>query len=159
MRFHLIDRIEAIEPGVSVRARKVTSYSEDYWEEVDGELRMPPPFVLEAFCQAGTWLILITSERRKRAALLQVGSVTWHRDVRPGEVLVMEGEMPSFGGETAVLSGTVKVDGETVLECEDVMCALIDADDLADSETTKMLGEMMWPPGSETGSESGGNPS
>jgi len=143
VRFHLIDRVDAWEPAKSVRARKVTSYSEDYWEEVDGELRMPPPFVLEAFCQAGTWLIMITTERRKRAALLQVGSVTWHRDIRPGDVLVMEGETSSFGEETAVLSGRVTVDGETVLECEDVMCALIDAEDLADLDTTERLQKML----------------
>jgi 3-hydroxyacyl-[acyl-carrier-protein] dehydratase len=143
VRFHLIDRIDALEPMKSVRARKVTSYSEDYWEEADGGLRMPPPFVLEAFCQAGTWLIMISTDRRKRAALLQVGSVTWHRDVRPGEVLVMEGETSSFGEETAVLSGTVTVDGERVLECEDVMCALIDASDLADLEDTERLQHML----------------
>jgi 3-hydroxyacyl-[acyl-carrier-protein] dehydratase len=145
MRFHLIDRVEALEPGSSVRARKVTSFSEEYWEEVDGHLRMPPPFVLEAFCQAGTWLIMITTERRKRAALLQVGSVTWHREVRPGDVLTMEGDISSFGEETAVLSGTVKVDGETVLETEDVMCALIDASDLADLEDTERLQKMLAP--------------
>jgi 3-hydroxyacyl-[acyl-carrier-protein] dehydratase len=143
VRFHLIDRVEEWEPAKSVRARKVTSYSEDYWEEVDGELRMPPPFVLEAFCQAGTWLIMITTDRRKRAALLQVGSVTWHRDIRPGDVLVMEGETSSFGDETAVLGGRVTVDGETVLECEDVMCALIDSEDLADLDTTERLQKML----------------
>jgi len=145
MRFHLIDRVEEIEPGASIRARKVTSFSEEYWEEVDGELRMPPPFVLEAFCQAGTWLILITSELRKRAALLQVGSVTWHRDVRPGEVLVMKGTMSSFGEESAVLSGAVTAEGELVMECEDVMCALIDASDLADLEDTARLMKMLSP--------------
>jgi 3-hydroxyacyl-[acyl-carrier-protein] dehydratase len=149
MRFHLIDRVEECEPGKSVRARKVTSFSEEYWEEVDGELRMPPPFVLEAFCQAGTWLIMITTDRRKRAALLQVGSVTWGRDIRPGEVLVMEGQMSSFGEETAVLSGTVKVDGETVLECEDVMCALIDGSDLADLDDTERLQKMLVPEAAE----------
>ena len=149
MRFHLIDRVEECDPGKSVRARKVTSFSEEYWEEQDGELRMPPPFVLEAFCQAGTWLIMITTDRRKRAALLQVGSVTWGRDIRPGEVLVMEGTMSSFGEETAVLSGTVKVDGETVLECEDVMCALIDGSDLADLEDTERLQKMLVPEGEE----------
>jgi 3-hydroxyacyl-[acyl-carrier-protein] dehydratase len=149
MRFHLIDRVEACEAGVSIRARKVTSYSEEYWEEEDGELRMPPPFVLEAFCQAGTWLIMITTERRKRAALLQVGSVTWHRDVRPGEVLVMEGAMSSFGEETAVLSGTVTIDGDTVLECEDVMCALIDGSDLADLEDTERLQKLLAPEAAE----------
>ena len=146
MRFHLIDRVEELEPKSFVRARKVTSFSEEYWEEADGGLRMPPPFVLEAFCQAGTWLIMISTDRAKRAALLQVGSVDWHRDVRPGDVLTMEGRIASFGDETAVLGGTVTVDGETVLECEDVMCALIDADDLADAETTKMLQDMMWRP-------------
>jgi 3-hydroxyacyl-[acyl-carrier-protein] dehydratase len=143
VRFHLIDRVEEWEAAKSVRARKVTSWSEEYWEEVDGEPRMPPPFVLEAFCQAGTWLIMLTTERRKRAALLQVGSVTWHREVRPGDVLVMEGQIASFGDETAVLGGTVTVDGETVLECEDVMCALIDASDLADLDDTERLQKML----------------
>jgi 3-hydroxyacyl-[acyl-carrier-protein] dehydratase len=145
VRFHLIDRVEEIEPGATIRARKVTSFSEEYWEEAAGELRMPPPFVLEAFCQAGTWLIMISTERRKRAALLQVGSVTWHRDVRPGDVLVMEGTMTSFGEETAVFSGSVTVDGEMVLDCEDVMCALIDAGDLADLEDTGLLQKVLAP--------------
>jgi 3-hydroxyacyl-[acyl-carrier-protein] dehydratase len=143
VRFHLIDRVDSWEPKKSVRARKLTSRSEDYWEEVGGELRMPPPFVLEAFCQAGTWLIMISTERRKRAALLQVGSVTWHREIRPGDVLVMEGETSSFGDQTAVLSGRVTVDGETVLECDDVMCALIDAGDLADLDDTERLQKML----------------
>jgi 3-hydroxyacyl-[acyl-carrier-protein] dehydratase len=144
VRFHLIDRIDAYEPRVSVTARKVTSYSEEYWErDPDGELRMPPPFVLEAFCQAGTWLIMISTERAKRAALLQVGSVIWHRDVRPGEVLVLDGRIASFGEESAVLGGTVSVDGEIVLECEDVMCALIEAADLADLDDTLRLQRML----------------
>jgi 3-hydroxyacyl-[acyl-carrier-protein] dehydratase len=144
VRFHLIDRIDAYEPRESVTARKVTSYSEEYWEDgPDGEPRMPPPFVLEAFCQAGTWLIMISTERAKRAALLQVGSVAWHRDVRPGDVLVLDGRIASFGDESAVLGGTVSVDGETVLECEDVMCALIDAGDLADLDDTLRLQRML----------------
>ena len=143
MRFHLIDRIDEWEPSKSVLARKVTSFSEEDWEEVDGELRMPPPFVLEALCQAGTWLIMITTDRRKRAALLQVGSVTWHGEVRPGDVLILEGACDSFGEDTAVVSGRVTVDGETVLEASDVMCALIDADTLADLDDTERLQKML----------------
>ena len=143
MRFHLIDRIDEWEPSKSVLARKVTSFSEEYWEEVDGELRMPPPFVLEALCQAGTWLIMITTDRRKRAALLSVGSVTWHANVRPGDVLILEGACDSFGEDTAVVSGRVTVDGDTILEATDVMCALIDADTLADLEDTERLQKML----------------
>ncbi len=144
VRFHLIDRIDAYEPRESVRGRKVTSFSEEYWEEgLDGQPRMPPPFVLEAFCQAGTWLIMISTDRAKRAALLQVGSVAWHGDVRPGDVLVLDGKVTAFGQDTAVLAGTVSVDGATVLECEDVMCALIDASDLAELDDTLRLQRML----------------
>ena len=150
MRFHLIDRIESFEAESSVRARKVTSFSEEYWEERDGVLQMPPPFVLEALCQAATWLIIISTEYRKRAALLQVGSVDWHAPVRPGEVLRMEGEVDSFGEEAAVVSGRVTVDGTTVLEAKDVMCALIDADTLAGLDDTRRLREMLAREGSET---------
>jgi 3-hydroxyacyl-[acyl-carrier-protein] dehydratase len=144
MRFHLIDRVDAYEQSTSVRARKVTSLSEDYWEEDDeGKLAMPPPFVLEALCQAATWLIMITTERAKRAALLSFGSVDWHADVRPGDVLEMVGEVGSFGAETAVVSGYVSVEGRKVLEAQDIMCALIDADTLADLDDTKRLQDML----------------
>ena len=128
MRFHLIDRIDEFEAGRSVRARKLTSHSEEYWEQDGEELAMPAPFVLEALCQAATWLIMITTERRKRAALLSIGAVDWLRPVRPGEVLVMSGEIDSFGDETAVVSGRVTVADEVVLEAREIMCALIDAD-------------------------------
>jgi 3-hydroxyacyl-[acyl-carrier-protein] dehydratase len=143
VRFHLIDRVDSFEQSKSVRARKVTSLSEDYWEQDDGRLAMPPPFVLEALCQAATWLIMISTERAKRAALLSIGSVDWHEHVRPGEILEMVGEIGSFGSETAVVSGHVSVAGRTVLEAQDIMCALIDADTLADLDDTKRLQDML----------------
>jgi 3-hydroxyacyl-[acyl-carrier-protein] dehydratase len=143
VRFHLIDRVDSFEPSKTIHARKLTSRSEEYWEESDGELVMPRPFVLEALCQAGTWLIMISTERRKRAALLSVGSVDWHADVRPGDVLELIGEVSSFGEETAVISGVVNVDGQVVLAAQDIMCALIDADQLADLDDTKRLQEML----------------
>jgi 3-hydroxyacyl-[acyl-carrier-protein] dehydratase len=144
VRFHLIDRVDSFEPSKSVTARKVTSLSEDYWEsDEDGQLVMPPPFVLEALCQAATWLIMISTERAKRAALLSIGSVQWQADVRPGEILELTGEIASFGSETAVVSGHVSVEGRTVLQAQEIMCALIDADTLADLEDTRRLQEML----------------
>jgi 3-hydroxyacyl-[acyl-carrier-protein] dehydratase len=144
VRFHLIDRVDSYEPSKSVRARKLTSLSEDFWEEDDGGgLAMPPPFVLEALCQAATWLIMISTERAKRAALLSIGSVDWYGAVRPGDVLEMVGDVGSFGAETAVVSGHVSVEGQTVLEAQDVMCALIDADTLADLDDTRRLQELL----------------
>jgi 3-hydroxyacyl-[acyl-carrier-protein] dehydratase len=104
---------------------------------------MPAPLALEALCQAGTWLIMISTERRKRAALLSVGSVTFRGDVRPGDVLELEGTVDSMTDEMAVISGRAVVDGSPVMEAVDIMCALIDAADLADLEETKRMQHML----------------
>jgi 3-hydroxyacyl-[acyl-carrier-protein] dehydratase len=139
MRFHLIDRVDSYEPSRSVRARKLTSHSEDYWETTADGLVMPPPFLLEALCQAGTWLVMLSTDLRKRAALLSVGSVSFLGDVRPGDVLEMEGSVDSMSDEVAVVSGRVLVSGQPVLEANEIMCVLIDANDLEDVEDTRRM--------------------
>ena len=143
MRFHLIDRVDAWEAGKSISARKLTSHSEEFWEHTGGAPRMPPPFLLEALCQAGTWLIMITTERRQRAALLSVGRVEWHGPVHPGDVLEMTCAVDSWGSDTAVISGRVTVDGRTVLEASEIMCALLDAETLADLGDTQRLQQVL----------------
>jgi 3-hydroxyacyl-[acyl-carrier-protein] dehydratase len=142
MRFHLIDRIDAYEPSRSVRARKLTSRAEPYWR--GGEPTMPEPLVLEALCQAGTWLVLISTERRLRAALLSVGTVEFRGPVVPGDVLTLEAEVDTMTDEAALVSGRVSVDGRVVLEARDVMCALIDAAELEDlDETARMQARLL----------------
>jgi 3-hydroxyacyl-[acyl-carrier-protein] dehydratase len=143
MRFHLIDKVDSWEPAKSVRGRKLTSISEDYWEDSDDGPVMPPPLALEALCQAGTWLVMITTDRRKRAALLSIGSVDFLGAIRPGDVLMLEGNVDSMSDEVAVVSGTVTVDGTPVLVAKDIMCALIDADQLADLDDTERLQKML----------------
>jgi 3-hydroxyacyl-[acyl-carrier-protein] dehydratase len=147
MRFHLIDRVDAYEPGAWVRGRKLTSRTEEYWEDSgDGEV-MPTTLVLEALCQAGTWLIITTTDRRKRAALLSVGSVTFNGDIRPGDVIELEGKVESMNDEMAVLSGSATVEGRSVMEVSDIMCTLIDADTLEDLESTKRMQDLIVPAG------------
>jgi 3-hydroxyacyl-[acyl-carrier-protein] dehydratase len=143
MRFHLIDKVDSWEPGKSVRGRKLTSISEEYWEDTGDGPVMPPPLALEALCQAGTWLVMITTDRKKRAALLSIGSVEFLGPVRPGDVLILEGSVDSMSDEVAVVSGKVTVDDRAVLEATDIMCALIDAGDLADLEDTERLQKML----------------
>ena len=143
MRFHLIDRVDAFEPSRSVRARKLTSHSEEFWVSGPDGPVMPPPLVLEALCQAGTWLIMISTERRKLAALLQIAAVSFLGDVRPGDVIELTGDVSSMSDEIAVLSGTAPVDGRAVMEATDIMCALIDAEDLADLGDTERLQKLL----------------
>ncbi len=134
MRFHLIDRIDEFEAGRRVRGRKLASGSEEFTEQVGGELVMPAPLVLESLCQAGTWLIMLTTGRRKRAALLRIGNVRFLADVRAGDVLVLDGVVEAMGDDVAVLSGSATVDGAPVMLAKDIMCALINAEDLEDPE-------------------------
>jgi 3-hydroxyacyl-[acyl-carrier-protein] dehydratase len=143
VRFHLIDQVDAIDPGKTIQARKLTSLSEDYWEDSADGLTMPYPFALEALCQAGTWLVMITTERKKRAALLSIGSVDFLGSVHPGDVLQLDGSVDSMSDEVAVVSGRVSVDGNPILEAKDIMCALINADELAPLDDTERLQQML----------------
>jgi 3-hydroxyacyl-[acyl-carrier-protein] dehydratase len=95
--------------------------------------------VLEALCQAGTWLIMITTERRQRAALLSIGTVEFLADARPGDSIILEGNVESWGDEVAVISGQATVDGTPILTASEIMCILIDANDLADPDETARL--------------------
>ena len=142
MRFHLIDRVDACEPGKSVRARKLVSRSEESLVGPADDPIIPPPLVLEALCQAGTWLIMITTERRQRAALLSIGTVEFLGDARPGDIIILEGNVESWGDEVAVISGQATVDGTPILTAGEIMCILIDANDLADPDETARLQQL-----------------
>ena len=143
MRFHLIDRIDAYEPARSVRARKLTSWSEDHWDTAGADPVMPPPLVLEAFLQAGTWLVVLSTAGRKRAALASIGSVTFLDDVHPGDVLTLEGDVETMNEEVAVLSGRGTVDGRDILRARDVMCVLLDVGALEAEEETRRMAELL----------------
>lgn len=139
MRFHLIDRLDCCEPARSIRARKLTARCEEYWEDSESGPVMPPSLVLESLCQAGAWLIILSTGQHKRAALLSIGSVRFLADVRPGDVLAIEGTVDSMNEEVAALSGRITVAGRAVLEAQEIMCLLVDAGDLEDPAETALM--------------------
>jgi 3-hydroxyacyl-[acyl-carrier-protein] dehydratase len=151
MRFHLIDRIDSWTPGVRIAGRKMTSTSEVFWRQTAGRSVMPPSLVLEALCQAGAWLVLLGSDHRKRAALLSIGEVSFGRDVRPGDVLLLDARITALSDEAAVLDGTVRIAScgpdepadPTALAATGIMCALLDADRLDDPAATRRMGEQL----------------
>jgi 3-hydroxyacyl-[acyl-carrier-protein] dehydratase len=136
VRFHLIDRVDHVEPGVSVRGRKLTSRSEQYWVTTAEGPVMPSTLVLEALCQAGSWLLILSTDGKKRAALLSIETVRFTGTVRPGDVIELEGRVDSLGRESAVFSGCARVDGREVMALGHVMCALIDAAELESADET-----------------------
>ncbi|KLL12386.1 3-hydroxylacyl-ACP dehydratase [Protofrankia sp. BMG5.30] len=143
MRFHLVDRIDSWESNRRIVGRKVTSGTEQFWRAGLTGPVMPPPLVLEALCQAGTWLVMMSSGHRKRAALLSVGEVSFLGDVTPGDVLLLDGTVVSISDEVAVLDGTVSVGERTVLTATSIMCALIDAERLDDPVATARMADQL----------------
>jgi 3-hydroxyacyl-[acyl-carrier-protein] dehydratase len=143
MRFHLIDRIDVLEPGHRVIARKVTSATEEYWQATDGGPVMPAALVLEALCQAGTWLLLASTDQRRRAALLSVEHVSFLADVVPGDVVQLDGTVTAASDAATVLAGRATVDGRPVLTASGIMCALIDADELDDPAATARMSRQL----------------
>jgi 3-hydroxyacyl-[acyl-carrier-protein] dehydratase len=139
MRFHLIDRVDCLVPRQSVHARKLTSHLETYWRDDGQGPTMPPSLVLEALCQAGTWLIMCSTDLSQRAALLSIDEVSFGEVVRPGDVLDLHGTVESFSTETAVLCGRVTVGGRTALEASSIMCALLPTADLEDTEPLERM--------------------
>lgn len=144
MLFHLIDRVDRLEAWRSVSARKLTSRTETFWRDEGVGLQMPAPLVLEALCQAGTWLVLSSSGLEQRAALLSVDAVDVLGVVRPGDVLEVEGTVVSRSESTAVLSGRVSVAGRPVLEATDVMCALLPAAQLEDEASVRRMHDRLF---------------
>ncbi|MFJ9583191.1 hotdog family protein [Streptomyces acidicola] len=144
MRFHLIDRIDSWQPHQRITARKVTSVHEDHWIQTAEGPELPFGLILEALCQAGTWLVMLSTEHTQRAALLTVREATSPGPVRPGDTLVMEAHVVSRTEEAAVLDGTVTCDDRTVLEASGIMCALIDAEQLDDpADTARMAAQLL----------------
>ncbi|MTE12539.1 hotdog family protein [Nocardia aurantiaca] len=150
MRFHLIDRIESWEPLQHITARKLTSVYENVWQPSATGPVLPFGLALEALCQAGAWLVLLSSGHTRRAALLTVGDVTVYRDAVPGDVLRMTAQVVHATPEAAVVDGWIDVDGERILFARNIMCALIEADRLDDPVDTErmaraLLGEELIP--------------
>lgn len=136
VRFQLVDRIDAYTPWRTISARKLTSVSEDFWEG-SPEAEMPPSLVLESLGQAGGWLIQLSTNGAKRGLLVSIGTISFHLPVRPGDVLELEGWIHSSSEEAAVMSGRASVAGHTVMEADQLMCVLVDADTLEAPERTE----------------------
>jgi 3-hydroxyacyl-[acyl-carrier-protein] dehydratase len=150
MRFHLVDRIDSWSPYRRISGRKVTSRAEDFWQPTADMPVLLSPLVLEALCQAGSWLVLLSTGHRKRAALLSLGEVSFHGDVEPGAVLLLDAEITSVSADAAILDGTARVAGDpmtgpdrTVLTATGIMCALIDAERLDDPTATRRMGDQL----------------
>lgn len=164
MRFSLIDRIIALEAGKSVTAVKNLSLAEEYLaDHFPGFPVMPGVLMLEAMVQAGAWLVRHTENFRHSAVLLkEARAARFNSFLKPGDTLLVQATVQSWGERECVLKGSGTVNGASTVNARLTLerFNLSERDPgLADSDRRRIdalrgLFEQLWSPATAgTGSQ------
>ena len=118
--FLLVDRVEEMEVGKRIVAKKCVSYNEPFFTgHFPQEPVMPGVLIIEALAQAGAVCALSAEENKGKIAFLGgVNKAKFRGKVVPGDVLTLEVEMVKITGPVGVGKGTATVDGKVVASGE-----------------------------------------
>lgn len=103
MQFHLVDRIEQIEPGKRIVTSKALSLAEEYLaDHFPAFPVMPGVLMIEAMVQAAAWLVRVEQDfARSMVVLTTVRNVKYTYFVKPGNILRCEVEALEIGPDTS----------------------------------------------------------
>lgn len=89
MKFHLVDRIESIEPGQRIVTIKALSLAEEYLaDHFPAFPVLPGVLMIEAMVQSAAWLVRVEQDFAKSVVVLQrARNVKYASFVQPGNVL------------------------------------------------------------------------
>jgi 3-hydroxyacyl-[acyl-carrier-protein] dehydratase len=111
MRFTLLDRVVAIEPGKSITAIKTLTLSEEYLADHFPRFPvMPGVLMLEAMTQAAAWTIRLGEDFAHSIVVLRSAKNVKYGDfVEPGKVLTVNAEVTAHDETTTKIkaSGTI----------------------------------------------------
>lgn len=118
--FLLVDRVEEMEVGKSIKAKKCVTYNEPFFAgHFPQEPVMPGVLIIEALAQAGAVCALSAEENKGKIAFLGgINKAKFRGKVVPGDVLTLEVEMIKIKGPVGVGKGTATVDGKVVASGE-----------------------------------------
>ncbi len=111
MKFHLVDRIEEIEPGKRIVTRKALSLAEEYLaDHFPTYPVLPGVLMLEALTQSAAWLTRVRQNFSRSIVVLRAAkNVRYASFIRPGETLRCEVDAMSIGEDEAKFKGAVSV--------------------------------------------------
>ncbi len=117
MKFHLIDRITALEPGKKLVAYKNLTMAEEYLaDHFPGFPVMPGVFMLETLVQAGAWLLRLSEDFKQSTIVLRdARNVKYGSFMDPGHRLEVEVELIDRTEETATFKGIGKKEGASTI--------------------------------------------
>ena len=133
MRFLLVDRVTAYDPGGPVRGVKCVAMSEDVLEyHFPGNPIMPGMLLLEAMVQLAGWGEAARSDFERWFLMDRVRRVAFYGFARPGDTVELEvGPLrPAGSGRRAYRAvGGVEGTRKVAAEFEGELVALADLDD------------------------------
>ncbi len=123
MRFSLIDRIEALEPGERISAVKTLSMAEEYLaDHFPGFPVMPGVLMLEAMTQAGAWLVRASEDFcHSMVVLKEAKNLKYGQFVEPGQTLRVTVEIVDRTDRETTLKARGTVDGRTTVRARLVL--------------------------------------
>jgi 3-hydroxyacyl-[acyl-carrier-protein] dehydratase len=132
--FLLVDRVVEFEKGVRIKAIKNVTMNEPHFQgHFPGLPIMPGVLQVEALAQTGAVLVrdMLSEEeaKNKLAVLAGLNNFRFRRMVKPGDQLVMVGELVKFRPPVGKADCKAYVDGELVLSGE-LVFSLLDRDSL-----------------------------
>ncbi|MEE8113620.1 MAG: 3-hydroxyacyl-ACP dehydratase FabZ family protein [Nitrososphaerales archaeon] len=139
MRYLLIDRIQRLEFNKRILAIKNVALSEDiYSDHFFGFPVMPGALLIESVAQAGTALLEVSANYKKKALLIIVEQAKFRSLVHPGDQLSIVANMLSFDNHSAQMDGTVHVAERLVMNAR-VTFALKDAEKFYPPKTRHLM--------------------
>lgn len=108
MKFHLVDKIESIEPGKRIVTSKALSLAEEYLADHFPTFPvLPGVMMLESLTQAAAWLLRVEQDFSKSIVVLSaVRNVRYASFVTPGDVLRCEVDLMKIEGDIAKFKGS-----------------------------------------------------
>jgi 3-hydroxyacyl-[acyl-carrier-protein] dehydratase len=117
VRYVLIDRITALEPGRALKAIKNVSLSDDLVARIrPGVSALPGSMVLEAMAQAAGLLVVASVQTPAQPVLAKVQPFTAHADAAAGDRIELTAELQDLRIEGARARVEAAVDGRTIAE-------------------------------------------
>ncbi len=120
MRYLLVDRITAVEPGSSIAGVKNVAMSEDFLEfHFPKNPIMPGIMLLEALVQLTGWFEAVSSDFGKWFLISRVLKCSFYGFVIPGDrVELSVTSAPAPSKDLVVYSGIARVNGKRRLKAE-----------------------------------------
>lgn len=120
MRFQLLDRILAVEPGKSIRMVKNLTLAEEYLADHFPTFPvMPGVLMLQTLVEAGAWLLRISDDfRHSVITLREAKNVKYGTFMQPGKSMIVTAELSEAADDRVVFKGKGECDGASTVSAK-----------------------------------------